>query len=338
MIELDGSHGEGGGQILRSALTLAMCTGTPFRITKIRAGRQKPGLLRQHLTAVNAAATVSGARVDGAALGSPELLFEPGEVRGGDYRFAIGSAGSCTLVLQTLLPALLLADRPSRVSFSGGTHNAMAPPFHFIDRSFLPLLRRMGAQADVHLDRFGFYPAGGGEIVAEITPTGAFTPLSLPARGQRLSAMAESYIAGVPAHVAKRELATVADGLGWAPEQLKVRQVRHEEGPGNALLVTLAHEHVTEVFCGFGEKGVSAEKVASDVVDEVRAYLASDAAAGEYLADQLLLPMALAGTGDFSASTLSMHTKTNIEVIEKFLPVEFTTTEKERGWDVRVAR
>ena len=163
MLTIDGSVGEGGGQILRTALALALVTGTPFRIHAIRARRRKPGLLRQHLTAVNAAATVGGASTDGASLGSRELTFRPGRITPGEYRFAVGTAGSTGLVLQTVLPPLLLASGPSTVTVEGGTHNPGAPPFDFLARVFLPLLRRMGAHVEARLDRPGFYPAGGGQ-------------------------------------------------------------------------------------------------------------------------------------------------------------------------------
>ncbi|MEG2031741.1 MAG: RNA 3'-terminal phosphate cyclase, partial [Janthinobacterium sp.] len=156
MIEIDGAQGEGGGQILRSALSLSMITGQPFRLTNIRAGREKPGLLRQHLLAVQAAAAICGARTTPVALRAASLEFVPGAIRGGDYRFAIGSAGSCTLVLQTLLPALLHADGPSTVRISGGTHNAMAPPVHFLQRAYGRIMEKMGARIEIELPRFGF--------------------------------------------------------------------------------------------------------------------------------------------------------------------------------------
>lgn len=320
-IILDGSQGEGGGQILRSALSLSMCTGKPFAIERIRARRKKPGLLRQHLTAVNAAAQICGAQVEGAHIGSTQLKFTPGAIRGGDYHFAIGTAGSCTLVLQTVLPALLMADAPSRVRLQGGTHNPLAPPYHFLQRAFVPLLRAMGADINLELKRFGFFPAGGGDFTAEIQPITALTPLHLPERGARKQAYAESFIAGVPGDVAVRELDAVGKALGWKAEQLQVRGLPHEQGPGNALMITLEHAFVTEVFSAFGEKGVAAEQVAGHVVAEARDYLASTAAVGEHLADQLLLPLALAGEGSFTCSTPSLHTTTNAEVIQRFLPV-----------------
>lgn len=163
LITIDGSIGEGGGQILRTALGLSMVTGQAFRIEKIRAGREKPGLLRQHLTAVNAAVAISGASVEGNVIGSRELLFLPGSTAAREYAFSIGSAGSMTLVLQTVLPALLTADAPSKLTLEGGTHNPFAPPIDFLEKAFLPLVGRMGPRVSVSLERAGFYPAGAGE-------------------------------------------------------------------------------------------------------------------------------------------------------------------------------
>jgi RNA 3'-terminal phosphate cyclase (ATP) len=328
MIELDGSAGEGGGQILRSALTLSMLTGQPFRIQHIRANRAKPGLMRQHLVAVQAAAAVCGAEVEGAAVGSLALTFAPGAVRGGDYRFAIGTAGSCTLVMQTLVPALLLADRASTVRVVGGTHNPMAPPAHFLQRAYARALADMGATLDFELYRFGFYPAGGGELTATIEPCSRLRAFNWTARGPLLSGYAESYVAGVPAIVAQRELEGVRSGMGWHPTQLRECVLPADQGPGNALLITLEHEHVTEVFTAIGEKTMRSDAVARLAVKEALAYLASDGAVGEHLADQLMLPMALAGGGRFTTAHVSQHARTNAQVIERFLPVRFVFDEQ----------
>jgi RNA 3'-terminal phosphate cyclase (ATP) len=322
MIELNGAAGEGGGQILRTALTLSMITGQPFRITSIRANRTKPGLMRQHLVAVQAAAAISSATVSAAEIGSTTLEFRPQRIQGGDYRFAIGSAGSCTLVLQTLMLALLHADTPSTVRISGGTHNPMAPPVQFLQRAYCPLLARMGGQVDIELLRAGFYPAGGGEVVAHITPCARLQPLDLPERGVRTDGYAEAFSAGIAASVAERELECVGDGMGWSASQLRVRALPGEQGPGNALLITLEHAQVTEVFAAFGEKSVRAEQVARRALGEARRYMASGAAVGEHLADQLMLPIALAGRGSFTCDTESQHAATNGEVIARFLPVD----------------
>jgi RNA 3'-terminal phosphate cyclase (ATP) len=321
MIELDGAAGEGGGQILRSALALSMITGQPFRIGDIRAKRTKPGLMRQHLVTVQAAAQVSGAGVTGAGLGSSELSFRPGSIKGGDYHFAIGSAGSCTLVLQTVVLALLHAQQPSTVRIGGGTHNTMAPPVQFLQRAYLPLLARMGADVDIELTRYGFYPAGGGEVVATVRPCAQLRPLSLMERGTYVAGHADAFVAGLPPSVGTRELSCISDAMKWNTRQLHMRRLPAEQGPGNAVLITLEYEHVTEVCAGFGARAVRAEAVAQEAIAQAKAYMESDAAAGEHLADQLLLPMALAGGGRFTASTVSSHTETNAAVIARFLPV-----------------
>ena len=330
MIELDGSLGEGGGQILRTALTLSMITGQPFRITRIRANRQKPGLMRQHLVAVQAAARISGATVSHAELGSEELIFAPGPIVGGDYEFAIGSAGSCTLVLQTLALALLHAQGPSTVRVTGGTHNDMAPPLQFLQRAYAPLLAAMGARVDFRLERYGFYPAGGGAAVAEVTPCASMNPIALPERGARRAGYAEAFTAGIPPGVGQRELSCIGTKMGWSEAQLKACVLPGEQGPGNAVLITLEHEHVTEVFAAFGAKMVRAETVAAQVLKEAREYIGSRAAVGEHLADQLMLPMALAGGGSFTVSSVSRHALTNAEVIGRFLPVEIVFEHDER--------
>ncbi|TMQ75603.1 RNA 3'-terminal phosphate cyclase [Candidatus Accumulibacter phosphatis] len=328
MIELDGSHGEGGGQILRTALTLSMITGIPFRIERIRARRSKPGLLRQHLTAVNAAVQICGAQAEGAAPGSQALSFIPGKIRGDDYRFAIGTAGSCTLVLQTLLPALWFADAPSTLRISGGTHNPAAPPLDFLSRSWLPLLLRMGVEMKLELLRHGFYPAGGGELYASVRPVSALQPLELLERGELRAARATAIVAGVPIEVAKRELAELHLQLGGVLGELRqeMRALSSREGPGNALLVELQYREITELFTAFGEKGLPAEVVASRVAKLARHFHGSTAAVGEHLADQLVLPLALAGAGAFTTVNVSSHLQTNVEVIGKFLPVEFSLT------------
>jgi RNA 3'-terminal phosphate cyclase (ATP) len=324
IIELDGGVGEGGGQILRTALTLSMIAGRAFRIANIRANRPKPGLLRQHLTAVRAAAEVSDAVVEGAELGARSLTFSPGVLRGGDYTFSIGSAGSAMLVLQTVLPALLFADAPSALVIEGGTHNGMAPPFEFIERTYLPLLAKMGAQANVSLERCGFYPAGGGRMRARIAPLAGktFTPISFSVRGAAQIHFAESLIAGIPGHVAERELEAIGSAFGWSGAQLRFRGLDHNQGPGNAVLITLAFEHVCEVVMALGEKNVSAEAVAERAIRLAQTYFASSAFASEYLADQLMIPVALAGEGSYTAMCASEHARTNAAVIEAFLPVK----------------
>lgn len=340
MVEIDGSVGEGGGQILRTSLALSMCTGQPFTLTRIRAGRSKPGLMRQHLTCVNAATKVCGAEVHGAELNSQSLTFVPGKVCAGDYSFNVGTAGSCTLVLQTVWPALLMADAPSRLTLGGGTHNPMAPPFHFLDRSYAPLMRKLGAKVELTLRRMGFYPAGGGEIEVTIWPAeDKLQPFDLTERGPKVECYAECFAPALPRTVAQRELEQLGAGLGWSEDQLRVAPVRQNEGPGNALLATLVYENLSEVFTQFGEKGVSAERVARGLVRQVRSYLTSRAALGPHLADQWALPLALAVwrrqcAAGYSCTELSSHAKTNFAVIERFLSVKFAVSSVDAGWQV----
>jgi len=335
-VRIDGSFGEGGGQILRSSLSLSLVTGKPFRIEKIRANRKKPGLLRQHLTAVQAAAEVGAAEVEGASLGSKALSFVPGKVRVGEFRFAIGTAGSGTLVLQTILPALITADGPSRIEIEGGTHNPAAPPFDFLERSFIPLIERMGPRVKLELQRYGFYPAGGGRIVVEITPTDVLKPIELEERGEITTRRATALVANLPYHIARRELDTVGKLLNWNAESLRCEDTKNSVSPGNLVMIELGSSAVTEIFTAFGKLGVSAEDVAKDAAEQARAYMHSTAAVDEHLADQLLLPLALARRGSFSAVNLNMHAKTNMEVIRQFVTVQFELAQEEGFTRVRV--
>ena len=339
MITIDGSLGEGGGQVLRSSLALSLLTGRPFRIEKIRAGRKKPGLLRQHLTAVNAAAEVGQAQAAGAEMGSTTLEFHPQAVRAGDFRFAVGTAGSTTLVLQTVLPVLLTAPGPSTLVLEGGTHNPFAPPFNFLELAFLPLLRRMGAQVEAVLERPGFYPAGGGRIRVAITPVAQLSHLDLLDRGEIKARRARALVANLPPNVGDRELKVVRDRLGWERDRLEVVEAKGAIGPGNLLSIEIESEHVTEVFTGFGERGVQAEAVASHAVDEARRYLASGAPVGDHLADQLLLPMAQAGGGSFRTVAPTRHTLTNIEVLKAFLDLDARVENEARDvWRIELRR
>jgi RNA 3'-terminal phosphate cyclase (ATP) len=325
MLTLDGAIGEGGGQILRTALALSLVLGTPFAIVNLRARRSRPGLRPQHQVCVEAAAAVGDARVTGAAIGSQEVSFEPGPARAGTYRFDIGSAGSTSLVAQTLLPALVTASGPSRVDLMGGTHNPLAPPFEFLTHAFLPLLARMGLRASARLERPGYYPRGGGQVVLETSAGAGLLPLALHTRGELRRAEAIATVADLPRHIAERELAVVGRALGIPAEGLQVREEPIGSGPGNALLVELEHTEVTEVVAAFGRRGVPAERVAEEAVAEAQAYLGHDAPVGRHLADQLLPYLALAG-GTFDTVTPSLHTTTNAAVIDHFLPGALTLT------------
>lgn len=328
MLTIDGSYGERGGQILRSSLALSLLTATPFRISKIRAGRSRPGLMRQHLTAVRAAAAIGDAEVSGAELGSTEVVFHPKAIRGGDHTFKTGGAGSTTLVFQTVLyPLLLGTSVPSTLRFEGGTHNPMAPPFEFLADAFLPQLAKMGARVALTLTTHGFYPAGGGVWSATISPIEQLSRLELRERGDVRATRAVALVAQLSGAVAVRELDVLVAKLGWERSAGRPHVVRPAHGPGNALVATIESEHATEVFTGFGERGVSAERVAEDVAAEITRYLRSGAAVGEHLADQLLLPMALGGGGSFHTVKPSGHVLTQIMLLETFLGARVTTQE-----------
>lgn len=314
---IDGSQGEGGGQILRTALSLSLLQRRAIRIERIRAGRAKPGLMRQHLTCVKAAAAISGADVQGAEAGSTKLEFVPWALVGGAQHFAIGTAGSSMLVLQTVLPPLLRADAPSRISIEGGTHNTCAPSSCFVQRCFLPLLQRMGARVSLDVERVGLYPAGGGRVVAHIEPS-ALTPLRLHERGARRALGAEALIAGVPEHVAVRETALVAERLKLRGDQIRHRDLGRRTGPGNVLSVYAEFEQVCELVTAHGERGLPAETVAERASDALEGYLSSPAVVGEHLADQLLLPLWLAGGGSFLCGPVSGHLSSNAELINAF--------------------
>jgi RNA 3'-terminal phosphate cyclase (ATP) len=343
-ITLDGSTGEGGGQILRTGLALSMVTGRPLHITRIRAGRPKPGLMRQHMACVQAAVAVSGGQADGAELGSQTLQFTPGAVRAGDYRFQIATAGSCLLVLQTVLPAVMLAPGESRVQLSGGTHNPMAPPFDFLERAFAPLVRRLGVGLDLQLQRRGFFPAGGGELVAHIKPSAQpLTPVDVMERGALRNAYGEALVPGLARNIAHRELTALGQRMGWTFEAGQLRQppTRQNEGPGNALIATLEYEHVTEVFCQLGERSLSAEQVARRLADELGAYQRSAGALGPHLADQWMLPLALAvwrcgRAARYTCTEVTQHTATNAQTIALGLPVQVQITPVERAMQVDI--
>lgn len=322
MIHIDGAFGEGGGQIVRTSLALSLVTGKPFSIDNIRAGRKKPGLMRQHLAALNAAAEIGSAQVQGNEIASRSFIFKPGKVKAGRFHFAIGSAGSCTLVLQTVLPALLAAKAPSEVVLEGGTHNPYAPPFDFLEKSFLPLVNRMGATVTAALERSGFYPAGGGNFQVSIRPAEKLKPIELLERGNILNKSAHAVVSNLPLSIARRELKIVAETLQWKQEALRTTDLKTSKGPGNVLTIEVESEALTEVFTGFGQRGVSAEKVAGRTVKMVQEYLKYDLPVGRYLADQLLIPLAMAGGGKFRTLSPSRHTTTNIEVIKRFLEVD----------------
>ena len=243
MLTIDGSRGEGGGQILRTSVALSLITGTPFRIHHIRAARAQPGLRPQHLAAIQAAADIGDAEVDGAAVGAREVVFRPGGVRAGTYSFDVGTAGSTGLILQTVLMPLVMARAPSIVTLVGGTHNTHAPPFDFLAEAFLPLIHRMSAPVEAELERAGFYPAGGGRVHVEIGEARALSSLSLLERGATRRRRARAMVSQLPHQIAERELAIIRSRLGWDGDELETIIVSEAMGSGNVLLLSIDSEH-----------------------------------------------------------------------------------------------
>ncbi|GAB4252137.1 MAG: RNA 3'-terminal phosphate cyclase [Acidobacteriota bacterium] len=338
MLVIDGSMGEGGGQVLRTSLALSICLGVPFRIVKIRAGRPKPGLGRQHLAAVQAAAAISGAQVEGATLGSQELAFAPGPCHLGDYRFSIGTAGSTTLVLQAILPPLALAGGVSSVYLCGGTHNPQAPPYPFVERTLLPVLARLGVPVTAQLLRPGFYPRGGGELAVTVGPS-ELRPGDFLERGAVRAVTAEIALAGLPDHIARREAATLQRELEIPFEAIRVKRYPPQWGPGNTVSVFVQSETIVETFTAFGRQRLPAEHVAAEAAAQAKRYLAAGAPVGPYLADQLPVWLALAGRGSFRTLELSRHTTTNLDLLQRFLDLRVEVRQQgEDDWFVQLER
>jgi RNA 3'-terminal phosphate cyclase (ATP) len=337
MIVIDGSYGEGGGQVLRTSLTLAILTGRAVQIEHIRAGRRKPGLAAQHLTAVRAAAAICDATVTGDRMGSQWLQFRPGgPPRAGDYTFDVaqvrrgGSAGAVSLVLQTVLLPLALAPGSSRLTLRGGTHVSWSPPFPYLNEVYLPTLTRLGLRATVELKRCGFYPAGGGEVVMQIEgDASSVRPLSLTERGALGRVWGTALVANLPAHIPQR-MANRARNL-LAEEGLKAdlraRRVR-ANGPGAGIFVLLEYENGARAgFTAYGRKGLPAEQVAEAACRDLLRYHRSGAAVDMHLADQLIVPLTIADdVSHFSTCRVTEHLRTNMWVVERFARARFEVT------------
>ena len=320
MIEIDGSFGEGGGQILRSSLALSLVTGKPFHLWNIRAGRDKPGLQPQHLMSVRAAATVGQAQVRGDRKGSQELFFEPGEVKAGKYTFSIGTAGATGLVLHTVyLPLALKGTAESELTIQGGTHVSHAPCFHFLDATWRNYLDRLGMPVRLRMERPGFYPRGGGVIDARIPPCPRPKGMQLQERGDILKAAGISAVAGLPDHIAERQARRATNRLKALDVHSLFNFEKWEGGPGTMLSVTLDTSPTT-LFFGLGARGKPAERVADEAVDQVEDFLKHPGAVDPHSADQIVLPLAFAaGPSEFSVSQVTRHLLTNIEVIRRFV-------------------
>lgn len=339
MIQIDGSYGEGGGQVLRTSLSLAAITGQPIRIEHIRAKRQKPGLAAQHLTAVRAAATICQAQVRGDALESMTLEFIPGgSSQAGKYTFDVtearqgGSAGTVNLILQTILLPLALATGDSQVTLRGGTHIAFSPPFTYIEQVYLPILTQLGLKAEAVLHAWGWYPRGGGEVALRVTGGSTLSGLTLLERGALRQVRGLAIVTELPSHIPQRMAMRAENLLDQADLKAQVRPLRERGiGPGAGVFLTADYENSRAGFGALGRLGLPAEKVAEMACEELLDFHATGAPVDVHLADQLLLPLALAsGASQYRVAEISLHLTTNAWVIEKFGLAKITIDEVEK--------
>ena len=330
-VEIDGSSGEGGGQVLRTALALSCLTGRPVRVFNIRAGRRSPGLKPQHLMSCLAASRICRGRLSGAELDSMELLFEPGPLTPGSYTFDVASvkasAGSTGLIFQTVLFPLGFAHGRSEVRIRGGTHVEWSPPADFLENVFLPFVRRMGVSVSLDIRRYGFYPAGGGEIYVKTDPFAIpLNPFEVTERGSLKTVAIYSAVSNLPMSIARRQLKRATDrleALGLRPEG-RLMEVP-SPGTGTYVFILADFENTPAGFSALGARGKRAEKVADEAADLFEKFLNKEGALEPHLADQVLLPAALAeGRSSFTTTEITGHLMTNISVIKSFLPVKFT--------------
>jgi len=324
-VVIDGSLGEGGGQVLRTSLSLSAVTGIPLRINNIRANRSQPGLKHQHLTAVKAAAAICKADLEGAHLGSTSISFQPGAVQGGRYHFSIPTAGSAPLVLQTVFYPLVFAERDSTVTVQGGTHVRWSPCFHYLERQWLPYLKQMGYRAGVTLNSAGYYPKGGGELTARIQSGAGKKSLQLTQRGDLVHVRGEAAVTDLPDHITRRMRDRVVSRVGHKFPLQDIR-TRNINGPdkGAFIFLSAVFEHATAGFCALGERGKRAEIVADEAIDQVLNFLDGNGCVDRYVADQLLIPLAIAQEqSSLKVSNVTSHLVTNALIIQEFLPVDF---------------
>ena len=324
MLEIDGSMGEGGGQVLRSALSLACLTGKGFRICNIRKNRPQSGLMRQHLMAVRAAARIASANVSGDELGSPQLSFLPDGVASGEFHFDIGTAGAATLVLQTVIPPLCRGRKASRVTVTGGTHVPFSPSWHYFSEVFWPSVVRLGVRGEPFAEAFGFYPKGGGRIGCVVMPTGQPEPWTLRERGELTGIRIVSAVGNLARGIAERQAQSALAALRGrvergVPTEIEVQELR-VFGQGTFLFVKAVYEHAVAGFTSLGERGKPAEQVGAEAAREFIEHHESGAAVDPHLADQLVLYLARAGgTSRFRTSRLTRHLATNLLVAGCFL-------------------
>jgi len=337
MIEIDGSHGEGGGQIIRTALSLSCLFHKPFRIFNIRKNRRKPGLMPQHLTCVKAAQHITSAEVIGGLQGSTELFFSPGKVRTGNFSFDIGTAGSTSLVLQTIIPALVFAGQKASVTLTGGTHVPLSPSYHYLSEVFVRFLQLVGIRIELSIESYGFYPMGGGKIHADIFPAGKVTQLQLTDRGRLLGLAGHSGVGNLPIDIAKRQrnafinkvLTEVWESAG--SQQIDLLEVS-TPGKGTFIDVAARFERSIAGFSALGAIGKKAESVGEEAAADFIKYYKTGAALDSHMADQIVLYLSLCSReSSFTSSAISSHLATNLWAIGLFHDISYTLEGKTGG-------
>ncbi len=340
MIKIDGSFGEGGGQIIRTSLSLSILTSQTIEIFNIRAKRKKPGLQAQHLAAVKAAEKISQAKVSGAKIGSQILRFEPQKIKSGKYEFDIGTAASTTLVAQTILPPLIFAKQPSEILIIGGTHNPLAPSFHYFSEVFLPMIKKIGIKIEAKLEKYGFYPRGGGRIRLFLEPTQKLEPKYFLKRGEILEISGLSIVANLPLEIAERQKQSLIKHLSdlflscqeYQNNQLVKTAVARVQtlSPGTFVFLKAKFSNVLAGFSSLGEYGKPAEKVGQEAVGQFIKYYQSNKCLDYYLADQIVLYLAISKKSfAFTISEITNHLLTNIWLLEKFLNVKIKVDREE---------
>ncbi|MGD9962281.1 MAG: RNA 3'-terminal phosphate cyclase [Thermoplasmata archaeon] len=338
MIEIDGAHGEGGGQVLRTAVSLSAVLQEPVRVTDIRAKRPNPGLAAQHVAAIGAVAELCDAEVEGVHVGSREMTFLPGTLAGGDFELDIGTAGSTSLVLQACLLPATFSKAPVTLALRGGTDTKWSPPIDFMRLVHIPIIRRIGASCDIDVVRRGFYPEGGGEVVARVDPCPVVRGVDLAQRGELVRISGVTYAQNLPEHVVSRmkhaALKTLVDH-----GRVKVdSDLRSGSSTGAGIVLAAEYEGAILGASALGQRGVRAETLGENCAADLAETMRSGATVDEHMLDQIVPYMALAeGESTVLAEELTGHAETNIWVVDRFLGQRFATEKKDHLTELRAA-